>query len=378
MASLLTNTLKKQSGDIIALMSKKTKQANKLAKTWQWIKTHWWQVGLVGLVVIALPAFMFYKKTQGQKKDQKFVSPTYQDITKNLEITGVVDADEKVRLRFLTGGKVVYLGAQEGDQVKKYQTIATIDQATLKKQLEMDLNNYLIQRENWEQVRDDYVENGDGIPQPIADIKDQRYVKKQQLLLDNSVIKVEIDNIAVTNNHLNAPFSGILTHSPIKTAGGQLTANDYFEIINPDTLVFKAAVDEADIAQVKKGQEAEIVLDAYPTEKLSSQVSFISYTSQRSSDGSTVYIVKLPLTENDLNKFRLGMNGDAYIKLAEKNNVLTLPIDALSEEDGKWYVQVKNDQGKLEKKEVYVGLMTDDEAEITGGLDENDQVLLPE
>ena len=358
-------------------MPKKTKQVSKLAKTWQWLKAHWWQVGLVGLVVISFPIFIFYKKTQSQTKELKFISPVYKDIVKNLEVSGVVDADEKVRLRFLTGGKVTYLGAKEGDWVKKYQTIATVDQSTLKKQLEMDLNNYLMQRLDWEQTRDDYVENGDGIEEPIPDDKTKRYVQKQQLMLDNSVIQVEIRNIAISNNRLSAPFAGILTYSPIKTAGGQLTASDYFEIINPNTLVFKATVDEADIAQVKKGQEAEIILDAYPEEKLTSQVEFISFASQQTADGSTVYVVKLPLKENDLNKFRLGMNGDAYIKLAEKANVLVLPLNALSEEDEKWYVQVKNSKGKLEKKAVQVGLMTDDKAEITSGLTEKDQVLLP-
>ena len=357
-------------------MSTKKKSPSFIKKVLSWIEHHWWQLGLVVIITLFL-SVLLYRKNLSKEKSNHFISPTRQDIVKNLEVSGIVDADEKVRLRFLTGGKVTYLGAQEGDWVKKYQTIATIDQALLKKQLEMDLNNYLIQREDWEQTRDNYIENGDGIPQPIADTKTQRLVKKQQLLLNNSVLNVEMRDITINNNRLNAPFDGILTHSPITTAGGQLVTTDYFEIINPNSLIFKVAVDEADISQVKSGQEAKIMLDAYPDETLYSQVKFISYTSNQSSDGSTVFLVKLPLNESDLNRFRLGMNGDAYIKLAEKDNVLTLPLDALSEKDGQWYVQVKDERDELKEKKVEIGLINDEKVEVISGLTENDQVLLP-
>jgi len=306
-----------------------------------------------------------------------FIHPVKKDLTKYLEVSGVIDADEKVRLRFLTGGKVVYLSAQEGDRVKKYQTIAAIDQALLKKQLQLDLNKYLIQRDTWEQVRDDYVENGSGVAQPIASIKDQRYVHQQQLYLDNSVLNVEIRSIAIKNNRLTAPFAGILTHSPIRSIGGQLMATDYFEIINPNSLIFKATVDEGDVAQVKLGQKGKIVLDAYPNQSWQSQIKYISYSSFQTSDGSTVFLVKLPLTKKDLDQFRLGMNGDVYIQLAKKKQVLSIPTDALKEEDGHDYVMLKTSGDKTEKKEVKIGLETDNDIEITDGLTQADQVLLP-
>jgi HlyD family secretion protein len=356
-------------------MSKKTSRLIRFASSL------WQRYGkLIVVIVLSIAGLgaIIYRRTVKHKQIQQFVLPIRQDITQNLEVSGVIDADEKVRLRFLAGGKVVYLGAKEGDLVKKYQTIATIDQALLNKQLQQNLNNYLIQREDWEQTRDDYVENGDGIPQPIADVETQRLVKKQQLLLNNSVLNVEMQNLTINNNRLTAPFTGFLTHAPTITVGGQLTANDYFEIINPQTLVFKIAVDEADVAQVKPHLPAIISLDAYPNDTINSQVDSIAYTSSQTSDGSTVFIVKLPLEDSSLERFRLGMNGDAFLKLDERHDVLTLPLETLSEQDGQWYVQIKNGRDNLEKRKVEVGLMNDELAEITAGLNERDQVFLPD
>ncbi len=329
------------------------------------------------MAIIAIGGFVYFQRIKAEQKPVHFVHPLKKDLTKYLEVSGVVDADEKVRLRFLAGGKVVYLGAQEGDSVKKYQTIATIDEALLRKQLQLDLNNYSIQRDTWEQVRDDYVENGQGIPQPIANIKDQRYVHQQQLKLNNSVLNVEIRSIAIKNNRLTAPFSGILTHSPISSVGGQVMATDYFEIVNPQSLIFKATVDEADIAQVKLGQKGKITLDAYPDQSWNSQIKYISYSSYQNSDGSTVFLIKLPLTKKNLNQFRLGMNGDVYLQLAKKKQVLSLPIEALKERNGHDYVMLKTADNQTKEKEIQIGLETDNDVEVTQGLTSHDQVLLP-
>ncbi len=158
----------------------------------------------------------------------------------------------------------------------------------------------------------------------------------------------------------------------------QLSAADAFTVVNPETLVFKAAIDEIDIASIKLGQEAEIELDAYQDSFISSAVSYIAFSSSQSSTG-TIFVVEFPITpdKGDLSYFRLGMNGDASIKLDEKVNALVIPIQSTREIDGKTLVDVQTADGKIEEREITTGMETDEEIEVLTGLTEDDRVVVP-
>lgn len=330
-----------------------------------------WKLVVFILAVLAIAGFWYYKRQQAAQPNYTFIHPQIENLTKTLDISGIVDAKQKARLRFAAGGKVVYVGAQQGDQVKKGQTIATIDRASLQKQLNQDLNNYMKERLDFEQHKDDTQSD-------VQDTAQQRENQQSQLDLNNQVLNVEIQDIAIRNTVLSAPFAGILTVSPTAVPGIQLLATDYFEVVNPDTLVFVGKVDEADIAQVREGQETHIELDAYSDKDLATYVKSIAFTSSQTASG-TAFDVEFPLSqlpEKDL--LRLGMNGDAKIVLEEAQNVMTIPITATKQRDDKIYVDVKTGEKTVEEREIQVGLETDEKYEVVSGLSANDEVVQPE
>lgn len=334
------------------------------------IRRNWLKLLIALVILLGLAGFIFQKKTS-QKADLTFINPEVKTLTKTLDVSGVVDAKEKARLRFAVGGKVIYLGAKEGDLVKKWQTIATIDQTTLQKQLQQDLNLYMKERWDWENTQD-------SIKNQSLDTSERRSVDQQQWDLSNEVLDVEIRDIAIQNTNLTAPFTGILTFSPTQTTGIQLLGSDYFEVVNPDSLIFRVAIDEIDIAGLELGQSAEIKIDAFPDQTYNSELNYIAFTSNESSTG-TVFLAELPLqTAGNLGMFRLGMNGDATIKLKQKDNVLVIPLDATRERDGEVFVDVRTGEETYEERKIITGMETDDELEVLEGLNENDQVLLPE
>jgi len=329
-----------------------------------------WKLLLVALIVLSV-VFGFLQNLGKNQTVLKFVNPVKKDLVASITISGRIDAKEKAQMRFVAGGKLVYLGAKQGDLVKKWQSLATIDRSTLQKQMDQNLNLYMKERYDFEDTRDD-------IKDRTLDTQETRDVAKQQYDLDNQVLNVEIQNIAIANTTLYAPFEGILTVVPTNVTGVQLLATDYFEVVNPKTLIFRAAIDEIDMHRISKGQSGQVVLDAYDGETINTYISYVAYTSSESSSG-TVFLVEFPIDSQDMEKYRIGMNGDAIIKISEKKNVLTVPLDAISERDDKVFVEVKanNKEGK-EAKEIKVGLESEDEIEVLEGLNENDQVLLPE
>lgn len=321
---------------------------------------------LIGLVAL----FLFYRQQKNNQKTLKFEAVKRENLTKTLEVSGVIDAKEKVRLRFLLGGKVVYLSAKEGDYVNKGQTIATIDQQDLKKRLEKDLNLYMQERWDWEQLLDDTAHRA--LPE-----EEQREKDQAQWDLDNTVIDVEIRDIAIKDTILSTPIAGIMTKSPTATAGVQLLSADYFEIVNPKTLVFLANIDEADISLLRIGQNANLVLDSYPDDSFSTYTNYVSYTSSQTATG-TVFLTEFPIFSEDLNKFRLGMNGDITIEIETKENILTIPLVATRERDEGIFVDVRINESEYMERKIETGLETDDQVEVLSGLEEGEEVLIPE
>ncbi len=147
-----------------------------------------WKLIVILLLVVGGGGFFYLQNQQKNQPEIAVVQPERKTLVKTLDVSGIIDAKQKASLRFLAGGKVTYLGAKEGDSIKKWQTIATIDQATLQKQFEQNMNNYLKERWDWEQTRDDKVENSDGTNRAQPELSIRRTVDQAQWDLENSVL----------------------------------------------------------------------------------------------------------------------------------------------------------------------------------------------
>lgn len=78
------------------------------------------------------------------------------DLEKDLTLAGKVDAGSYALLQFQTSGRLSWVGVKEGDEVKKWQAIASLDKQDLEKQLKKIMNDYLTNRWNFEDTQDQY------------------------------------------------------------------------------------------------------------------------------------------------------------------------------------------------------------------------------
>jgi len=120
-----------------------------------------------------------------------------------------------------------------------------------------------------------------------------------------------------------------------------------------------------------------ITFDSYPEENIESEISFIALKSTAGSTG-TVFKLELPMTGiEDLSKYRIGMNADVEIELAKKTDVLVIPLEAISNQQGQTIVKIKsqNSQG-YEDRIIELGLESDEEAEVVSGLEEGEIILI--
>jgi RND family efflux transporter MFP subunit len=71
-----------------------------------------------------------------------------------------------------------------------------------------------------------------------------------------------------------------------------------------------------------------------------------------------------------------GLYADAELQLDRKDDIPTVPVQALNHEGDKSTVLVVNGNGELEARAVQLGLQTASDAEITSGLNEGEQVVV--
>ncbi|MDD4135490.1 MAG: efflux RND transporter periplasmic adaptor subunit [Candidatus Shapirobacteria bacterium] len=335
---------------------------------------------IITIIVIIIGFGIFKLKIQSQSnieikfnsKTETIINPKRETIKDEITLTGSVDAALKSDLRFQTSGQLAWVGVKIGDKVKKYQAIASLNKEELKKQLQIDFNNYKTAASNFYDKTDEYKDS-------VLTTEVRRILDRNQNTLDNSVINYELQDLAIKYATLVSPIAGIVTNIDQPSNGVNVTPSSAtFSIIDPNSIYFKSKIDQEDVPKIKVGDKATIKLDSFSDQTFESQITHIAFTPV-SGESSTVYEIRLNLptdNNNDL-KYRIGMDGDVSIPLKIVENALTVPTDSLHQENDQYYVLVKEiDKSNLIKKYVKTGIETDTIVEILEGLSENDQIVI--
>lgn len=197
------------------------------------------------------------------------------NLQKSLVFAGKVDAQNYAILRFQSSGELSWVGVKEGDLIKKWQIVASLNKESLKKSFQKEANDYLTARWNFEDTQDEYKDLKEKY---LITPEVQRILDRQQFNLNNSVLDYEIADLAVKYASLISPIEGIVTNIDYPTSGVNITpANFSLTIIDPKSIYFKSEVDEEDVVNIFAGKEATIILDSYPEENTSSRLESISF-----------------------------------------------------------------------------------------------------
>lgn len=281
---------------------------------------------------------------------------------------GRIESDKKINLSFQTGGTLVWIGVSEGDEVTKWQAVASLDKTELEYQLRKALNS-------WEKQFSTFDDANESVKDEVLTDAIRRIKKRAQIDLDQTQLEVEIQNEVNKLSTLITPISGIVTDLNPAVAGVNITPSSAnITIADPDSIYFEAEVSELDVIKIKEGQSVAIRLDSYPNEIFSGKVKNISFDSLTTATGGKAYAVKISLPSNEDLKFRLGMGGDCEFIVEVSMAVISVPLDSVIEQDGKTLVWII-EEDKAKMVEVETGVETANEIEISTGLDEGTIVI---
>lgn len=137
----------------------------------------------------------------------------------------------------------------------------------------------------------------------------------------------------------------------------------------------KARVDlsEFDIAQVERGQTATVSVDALGGESFRGEVRFAALAGTNTS-GVVTFPVQVAIA--DAHGLKPGMNVSVRIVVATRQNVVQLPLEAITQEGGDATVTVLDQSGQPVSRTVKLGLANNKNVEIVRGLRAGQQVVL--
>ncbi|WP_052737916.1 efflux RND transporter periplasmic adaptor subunit [Bacillus sp. SA1-12] len=200
---------------------------------------------------------------------------------------------------------------------------------------------------------------------------------------------------------IEAPFSGEITTLNVKAEDTISMGTEMIEITDYSNLEMVVNVDELDISKVKVGQTAQIDVSALPNTEFTGTVTSVSKEANESESSSVAqYAVNVKI--NKPTGIKVGMTAEAVITTESKENVVTVPIEAVQKQGDQYYVLVPaegedtTESGQAEgqqnsdveatdaksatqttQKTVEVGLQNEEVAEIVNGISAGDEVVLP-
>lgn len=169
-----------------------------------------------------------------------------------------------------------------------------------------------------------------------------------------------------------APFAGVIT--AVQVSEGEIASGVVLEMVDNSRLEVALDVDEVEIGEMAVGQPAMITLESWPDAEIESEILAIAPGATADTGSALVtYEVRLSLGATDL-PIRVGMTADASLTTAERDDVLLLPNRAIQVDRDSGTYQVELANGEIVP--VTIGLRDDQNTQITGGLNEGDEVLI--
>lgn len=336
------------------------------------------------------------------------------DIENVIAATGKMDAIERVNVGAQVSGQVKKLYIKAGDNVRKGQLIAEIDdqpqrsdlrnaqaalsvaqadfqtrQATLVRQqaqfqrLQQMVKTNAVSRQDFDTAAEAWrIAQAELTAQQARVIQAQIEVDKKQLDLGYTRIMAPIDGTVVA----------IVTKQG-QTVNAVQSAPTIAKLAQLGTMTIKVQISEADITNIQPGQQAWFTTFANPDKRYNATLRSIELAPESvmkddalmgnsenntvSSTNAAVYYNALLDVPNPDNALRISMTAQVNLLRDQAKNALLVPVQATKKaSDGRTYVEIADQNNQPEKRYITTGISDSVDIQVLSGLRLGEKVIL--
>lgn len=347
-------------------------------------------IGLVMALVVAT-AIVFLKglfdpAVEVQLATAALTSPSQTNSV--LTASGYVVARRKAAVASKGTGRLVLLNVEEGDQVKKGQLIARLEDADVVAARESARQSLLVAEADLYDAKTSFermrilLKQG-LIAQAEYDVAEARF-KRVVASIDVARFALKEAEVAVDNTRIIAPFDGTVLKKNADVgeivaplAGAASSKAAVVTIADMSSLEVDADVSEANITRVAPEQQCEVTLDAYPQQRYPGYVTKIVPTADRT---KATVLVKIRFKEYDqrvlpemsakISFLAIGYKADS----ADHKLLLTVPEAAVATRTGRAVIYQIRDDRAVEVP-VSTGQKLGALIQIKSGIKEGDKII---
>ena len=295
----------------------------------------------------------------GQPVKVNGVIVAYKKFDNTVTVTGSIDPNEQVQLRSEMSGLVRGIYFREGSNVRKGQTLLTIDDSELRAQLAQAVTRQNLAAENAR--RADLLLKKEAISREESDAAQ---AELQSLRSQTQLVRAQLAKTVI-----RAPFSGKIGLRTI-SVGEYLTPTTVVAnlvSINPVKITFSVPEKYAGSVQLNTTVSFTV---AGSIQKYRAQV----YAIEPQIETTTRTLQLRAKAENPEGRLTPGLFANVELPLATIENAILIPTEAIVpvQEGKKVFV---TDSGKAKEVMVEASIRTDKEILITSGLKPGDTVL---
>lgn len=273
--------------------------------------------------------------------------------------TATLEAVAEAQVVSKATGVLLQLLVEEGDPVRAGQVLARLDpdrKGLALAQAEAQLGK----------LRSEYARSEELFSRQLVSA-DQHERLRSELEVQRAA--VEIAKLEVSYTRIVAPIDGVVAQRLVRIGNLIQTNQALFRIVDDRRLEAVLNLPERELSTMRAGLPVLMQVDALPGRSFDGIVDRVSPVVDA---GSGTFRVTAAFASQD--QLRPGMFGRLQVVFDERDDVLTVPREALVESDGTASVFSVRD-GKAVRVPVSLGFINGRFAEIREGLDDGEQVV---
>ena len=269
--------------------------------------------------------------------------------------TSTIQAYVKNNIAPQTAGRISRILVDVGDNVKKGQVVAEMDQTQLA-QIELQLKN---NETEYNRLKELY-EVG-GLSKSDLDAIEMAY----------NVSKTQYNNLK-ENATLVSPINGVITARNYDAGDMYAMSAPIYTVEQIVPVKLLVGISETDYTKVKKGDSVEITADALPGQTFNGKVRKIYPTVDPATRTFTVEVV----IDNGNSVLRPGMFARAKVNFGMNNSVVIPDVAVVKQQgSGERFVYVLNEDDTVTYQKVVLGRRMGAEYEVLEGLSDGAKVV---
>jgi HlyD family secretion protein len=344
------------------------------------------------LVFGAIFATLYFIKTNSKTLiEYKTQSPKTQTIERKTVVTGKVIPEDEVEIKPQISGIIEKLFVEEGDLITNGDLLAKVkvvpnEQALNTAQGRLSNTLILLKNAEIEFKRNQSLFEKEIISKREFDNAQLNFEQAKQNVQnaksDLQIIKLgSAGGSSIANTNIRATVPGTILEIPIKE-GDQVIESNTFNagttiatIADLNKMIFEGKVDEAEVAKLKIGMPLEVTLGAIEGQIFDAELKFIAPKGNEA-QGTVQFKIEGDVYLDNSVFIRAGYSANASLVLEKKDSIMGIS-EALLQFDkttNKPYVEVKNDKGVFERKDLEIGISDGINVEVLSGLIMEDEI----